>query len=57
MAKMLSKMRRGDHKSKRLFKSLDWKTKTKVRALYKSTVGVDALGVVTGNYELSKANN
>lgn len=50
MSKMLKKMKRADPRSKRLFKSLDWKTKTKVRFLFlhSSEVGFDALFAVTG---------
>ncbi|TFG98662.1 hypothetical protein E4H12_05465 [Candidatus Thorarchaeota archaeon] len=58
MAKMLRKFGRTDHKSKKLFKSLDWKTRAKIHVLHKENAKrkldvVDFLRDVTG---VSKAN-
>lgn len=57
MAKMLRKFHRTDHKSKKLLKSLDWRTKSKIRELHKDNAKlttIDFLGQVTGNYETTQ---
>ncbi len=58
MSKMLRKFRRTDHKSKKLLKSLDWRTRSKIRNLHVNNtklMNIDFLGQVTGNYEVTQS--
>ena len=55
-AKMLRKMKRSDHKSKRLLMSLPHYVRGRIRHLHRTNVKMvdrDFLGEVTGNYDRS----